>query len=56
MLDEPMAGVNPALTQTLLDHIHRLRDEGVTVVFIEHDMDVVQEHQRLGGRAWPRAG
>jgi neutral amino acid transport system ATP-binding protein len=43
MLDEPMAGVNPALTQSLLSHITGLRDGGKTVVFIEHDMDVVQE-------------
>ncbi|HSG78787.1 MAG TPA: ATP-binding cassette domain-containing protein, partial [Acidimicrobiia bacterium] len=43
MLDEPTAGVNPALTQSLLGHITALRDEGLTVVFIEHDMDVVQE-------------
>ena len=43
MLDEPMAGVNPALTQLLLGHIRRLRDEGVSVVFVEHDMDVVME-------------
>lgn len=43
MLDEPMAGVNPALTQTLLGHITSLRDDGKTVIFIEHDMDVVQE-------------
>ena len=44
MLDEPMAGVNPALTQSILEHIKALRDEdGRTVVFIEHDMDVVQE-------------
>ncbi|MDX1469542.1 MAG: ABC transporter ATP-binding protein [Acidimicrobiia bacterium] len=43
MLDEPMAGVNPALTQSLLVHIQALRDEGMTVIFIEHDMDVVQE-------------
>jgi len=41
MLDEPMAGVNPALRQTLLDHIQEIRREGATVVFIEHDMDVV---------------
>ena len=41
MLDEPMAGVNPALVQSLLDHIRELRDEGRTVVFVEHDMDVV---------------
>ena len=44
MLDEPMAGVNPALTQDLLHHIKALRDEqGKTVVFIEHDMDVVMD-------------
>ncbi|MGQ0631924.1 MAG: ABC transporter ATP-binding protein [Sporichthyaceae bacterium] len=42
MLDEPMAGVNPALTQSLLGHIQSLRDEGMTVVFVEHDMDVVR--------------
>jgi branched-chain amino acid transport system ATP-binding protein len=42
MLDEPMAGVNPALAQTLLDHVRSLRDEGMTVVFVEHDMDVVR--------------
>jgi neutral amino acid transport system ATP-binding protein len=41
MLDEPMAGVNPALVQSLLDHIRELRTEGLTVVFVEHDMDVV---------------
>ncbi len=43
MLDEPMAGVNPVLTQSLLGHITELRDEGLTVVFVEHDMDVIQE-------------
>jgi branched-chain amino acid transport system ATP-binding protein len=44
MLDEPMAGVNPALTQALLGHITALRDDdGRTVIFVEHDMDVVQE-------------
>ncbi|HUF97624.1 MAG TPA: ABC transporter ATP-binding protein [Ilumatobacter sp.] len=44
MLDEPMAGVNPALTQSILEHIKALRDrDGKTVIFIEHDMDVVQE-------------
>ncbi|MBC9728293.1 ABC transporter ATP-binding protein [Streptomyces sp. TRM68367] len=41
LLDEPMAGVNPALAQSLLGHITRLRDEGLTVCFVEHDMDVV---------------
>lgn len=43
MLDEPMAGVNPALTQSLLGHVKQLRSEGRTVIFVEHDMDVVQD-------------
>ena len=43
MLDEPMAGVNPALKQSLLEHVKGLRDEGRTVIFVEHDMDMVNE-------------
>jgi len=43
MLDEPMAGVNPALTQSLLEHVKSLRNEGITVMFVEHDMDVVRD-------------
>ena len=43
MLDEPMAGVNPALTQSLLEHIKDLRADGMSVVFVEHDMDVVYD-------------
>jgi branched-chain amino acid transport system ATP-binding protein len=42
MLDEPMAGVNPALTQSLLDHILNLKQEGMTVLFVEHDMHMVR--------------
>jgi neutral amino acid transport system ATP-binding protein len=42
LLDEPMAGINPALAQRLLAHIHELRERrGVTFLFIEHDMEVV---------------
>jgi branched-chain amino acid transport system ATP-binding protein len=41
LLDEPMAGVNPALVQSLLEHVRELRAEGMTVLFVEHDMDVV---------------
>ena len=43
MLDEPMAGVNPALKQSLLGHVKALRDEGRTVLFVEHDMDMVRD-------------
>jgi neutral amino acid transport system ATP-binding protein len=45
LLDEPMAGINPTLGRRLLDHMQRLRkEEGVTFVFIEHDMEVVMNH------------
>lgn len=42
MLDEPMAGVNPALTESLLEHILDLKKEGMTVLFVEHDMHMVR--------------
>ena len=42
MLDEPMAGVNPALTQSLLEHVLDLKTQGMTVLFVEHDMHMVR--------------
>jgi branched-chain amino acid transport system ATP-binding protein len=45
LLDEPMAGINPTLGRTLLDHMQQLRRErGMTFLFIEHDMEVVMNH------------
>jgi len=41
LLDEPMAGVNPALGERLLQYVLELRDEGMTFLFVEHDMDIV---------------
>lgn len=42
LLDEPMAGVNPALGERLLDRVEALRrDRGLTFLFVEHDMEVV---------------
>ena len=60
MLDEPMAGVNPALTQSLLGHVKDLREQGMTVIFVEHDMDVVRDISdwvvvMAAGRSSPRA-
>lgn len=43
MLDEPMAGVNPVLTQSLVEHVKSLPEEGMTVIFVEHDMDVIRD-------------
>jgi len=41
LLDEPTAGLNPNETATLDETITRIRDRGVTVVLIEHDMNLV---------------
>ncbi|SDK58095.1 ATP-binding cassette domain-containing protein [Natronorubrum texcoconense] len=41
MLDEPTAGVNPALQARIIDHLQGLNDEGRTFVIIEHDMSVI---------------
>jgi neutral amino acid transport system ATP-binding protein len=44
LLDEPMAGVNPALGRHLIEHVLRLRTEtGMTFLFVEHDLDIVME-------------
>ena len=40
-LDEPAAGMNPQETQSLTQLIRRIRDEGMTIILIEHDMRVV---------------
>jgi ABC-type branched-subunit amino acid transport system ATPase component len=41
LLDEPVAGVNPTLTQKLLGHLEDLNEEGYTFLIIEHDMEVI---------------
>ncbi len=40
-LDEPAAGFNPAEKEELLQLIRKIRDQGVTVLLIEHDMRLV---------------
>lgn len=44
LLDEPAAGVNPTLLQSLLDRIHQLQEEGKTILIVEHDMNIVMNH------------
>ncbi|MEM1428358.1 MAG: ABC transporter ATP-binding protein [Pseudomonadota bacterium] len=44
LLDEPAAGVNPVLTETLIGKIEELNRDGTTFVIIEHDMDFVMRH------------
>jgi branched-chain amino acid transport system ATP-binding protein len=41
LLDEPAAGVSPALLEMLVDRIGALNRQGVTILVIEHNLDVV---------------
>ena len=44
LLDEPAAGVNPTLTNILLERIEELNRQGTTFLIIEHDMDFIMSH------------
>ncbi len=41
LLDEPAAGMNPSETESLITLLFQLRDRGVTLLLIEHDMNLV---------------
>lgn len=41
LLDEPVAGMNPAESREVMEQIRKLRDMGHTILMIEHDMKVV---------------
>jgi neutral amino acid transport system ATP-binding protein len=41
LLDEPAGGINPALLEVIVDRVRRLREDGVTFLIVEHNMDVV---------------
>jgi neutral amino acid transport system ATP-binding protein len=41
LLDEPAAGVNPALLEQIVGHIERIHRTGVTFLIVEHNMDLV---------------
>ena len=42
LLDEPLAGVSPLLVPTILAHLERLRDDGLTMLVVEHDLAAVE--------------
>jgi ABC-type branched-subunit amino acid transport system ATPase component len=42
LLDEPMAGVNPSLTEEIAAHLTALNREGLTICLIEHDMGLIR--------------
>ena len=41
LLDEPVAGVNPTLIEALKQHLVRVRDRGVTLLIVEHNLKLV---------------
>ena len=43
LIDEPAAGLNAAEVDSLLDRIRSLRNGGMTVVLVEHNMDLVMK-------------
>jgi branched-chain amino acid transport system ATP-binding protein/branched-chain amino acid transport system permease protein len=42
LLDEPLAGVNPTLRLIVEEHLLRLRDSGLTMVMVEHELGTVE--------------
>ena len=41
LLDEPLTGMNPTETLTTLDHIRQLKERGITIIIVEHNMKAV---------------
>ncbi|MGN7613435.1 ABC transporter ATP-binding protein [Magnetococcales bacterium HHB-1] len=43
LLDEPAAGVNPTLRRALWKIVRKKRDQGITILLIEHNMNVISD-------------
>ena len=41
LLDEPVSGMNPAETERFIGLVEKIRDSGVTILLVEHDMKMV---------------
>jgi branched-chain amino acid transport system ATP-binding protein len=41
LLDEPAAGVNPTLLETIIDRIRELNARGLTFLIVEHNLDLI---------------
>jgi branched-chain amino acid transport system ATP-binding protein len=42
LLDEPLAGIHPRIIESVCDYLRELRRDGVTILMIEHELDVVE--------------
>ena len=43
LLDEPLAGVNPKLTEEILEIIDKLSNDGITILMVEHNIEAVMK-------------
>ena len=43
LLDEPMAAINPVLVERIGTHLREMRKSGVTLLLVEHNLNVVEE-------------
>ena len=43
LLDEPMAGVNPSLALSIAERLEELRDDGMTMLMVEHELRWVEK-------------
>lgn len=43
MLDEPFAGINPGLIEQMVQHLRQLREKGMTILLVEHNLPVVSQ-------------
>lgn len=43
MLDEPMAGVNPSLVEQIAGHLSYIKNQGVSIILIEHEMALIEQ-------------
>jgi len=42
LLDEPMAGVNPTVVGQIAEHLAEIRDQGIGILLIEHEMELIE--------------
>lgn len=59
ILDEPTTGLHPSDVQKLMVQLHRLVDEGNTIIIVEHDMQVIAESDwviEIGPEAGDKGG
>ncbi len=47
LIDEPTRGLHPSEVEALIDALHELRDEGNTLIVVEHDAQVIRSADRV---------